>query len=116
MQSAAADPIEKALSQFFDQEMPKPWPLLQLPRAGSNAKLAGRAALRRSHMALAASLAMLVAGLGLASGMIRSTTPNAASLPARASHPSIPIRHTPPATTPHIDAKPPINSPAVSPR
>ena len=106
MPNAAANRADEMLREFFRREVPAPWPPLRLPVTVERSKSHSRRPLRRSHLALAASLAILLAGLGLASEMLRgsSSTPNA--LPAEAKKPGATIQHKPPATTPDKNVAP----------
>jgi hypothetical protein len=58
------DDLDGLLSAFYQSEMPSPWPQLKLPASVS--VLPNRPAfwqrIKRSHLALAASVALLIAG------------------------------------------------------
>jgi len=58
------DDLDGLLSAFYQSEMPSPWPELELPAAVSALpnRLAFWQRIKRSHLALAASVALLIAG------------------------------------------------------
>ena len=63
----AADHPDELLREFFRRELPNPWPPLRLPAdTVPSSASKPRGVSRRSYAALAASVAILIAGLGLA--------------------------------------------------
>ena len=58
------DDLDALLSAFYQSEMPSPWPELELPASVSVLpnQLAFWQRIKRSHVALAASVALLIAG------------------------------------------------------
>jgi hypothetical protein len=58
------EPIDEVLRTFFRQEMPRPWPVAPLPpaRPAPFPSSPRKARLIRSHLALAASVAILIGG------------------------------------------------------
>ena len=106
MPNAAADHADGLLREFFHRELPDPWPPLGLPVTEERPKPLQRRALRRSHLALAASIVILLAGLGLASELLRGGPVVPKALPAEAKKPGTTIQHKPPATTPDKSVAP----------
>jgi hypothetical protein len=91
------DDLDELLSAFFQAETPSPWPELEVPAHVSvlPARLAFWQRLKRSHLALAASVALLVAGSLLFAG--KSPT---SRLPATPEIPEIGSRSKEPAFDP----------------
>ena len=58
----AADDLDDVLRAFFRAQLPNPWPAAPLPAASATRRGTRRSVLRRSRLALAASVALLVAG------------------------------------------------------
>lgn len=67
--------IDGVLSAFFKSEMPDPWPELRLP-AARPMRNRGWVPQVRSRFALAAAVALLVAGAMLLGGSFRSVQPS----------------------------------------
>ena len=71
------DDIEGLLREFYRAEMPHPWPAVTVPDeapARGPRLMPARRSLFRSRLALAASVALLVVGLGLLSGSFTQLT------------------------------------------
>lgn len=66
-----AGPVDRVLRDFYRQEMPAPWPALQLSETPSPAR-PRLWSLGRSYLSLAASLLLLVGGLATASAVLRN--------------------------------------------
>jgi hypothetical protein len=66
------DDLDGLLSAFYQAQMPSPWPPLQLPLATAlpPTRLVFWQRVKRSHLALAASVAILVLGQALFSGKL----------------------------------------------
>jgi hypothetical protein len=66
------DDLDGLLSAFYQAQMPSPWPSLQLPvsTALPPSRLVFWQRVKRSHLALAASVAILVFGQALFSGKL----------------------------------------------
>jgi hypothetical protein len=80
------DDLDELLSAYYQAEMPSPWPSLELPAHVSvlPTRLVFRQRIKRSHLALAASVALLIGGTLLFAGK----SPNY-RLPATADLPEI---------------------------
>jgi hypothetical protein len=107
--SRFGDEIDVRLRQFFQAEMPDPWPKLTLPQEPSAALVPARWrgwTLLRSRLALAASVGLLVGGHVLLSNSFRgddrtratsAKDPVVAGKPDRSgSHPARPVPSTVP--------------------
>jgi hypothetical protein len=78
------DDLDEALFAFFRSEMPRPWPQLQLPDGAPPSRPAVRPApapsprpwFRRPRFALAASVALLVAGSAVMSAALTPPAPS----------------------------------------
>jgi hypothetical protein len=68
----SGDDLDGLLRAFFRAEMPHPWPELEAPAFTSfpSTRLAFWRGIKRSHLALAASVALLIAGSLLFSGKL----------------------------------------------
>jgi hypothetical protein len=70
--SSGGDGLDRLLRAFFRAELPDPWPAFEAPADEPPALLplrpAGRASLFRSRLALAASVALLLAGPWMLAG------------------------------------------------
>jgi hypothetical protein len=73
------DDIDRLLADFFRGEVPDPWPTLRAPVV-TPVRRKGRSPLRAGRLALAASIAALVAGGWLLSGRMPNVPPNVGSL------------------------------------
>jgi hypothetical protein len=68
----SGDDLDGLLRAFFRAEMPHPWPELEPPAYTTvpSSRLAFWRGIKRSHLALAASVALLIAGAMLFSGKV----------------------------------------------
>jgi hypothetical protein len=75
--SPEGDEVDQLLRAFYRAEMPDPWPSFEAPAQAPTvlpfpARHARRSIFVRSRLALAASVALLIGGLGFLSGKFRS--------------------------------------------
>jgi hypothetical protein len=77
--SGGSDDIDRQLATFFRGEVPHPWPALAAP-ANSTMPFQRAAAASHGRMALAASIAVLLAGGWFLSGRLPTPVPTSGSL------------------------------------
>jgi hypothetical protein len=107
---ASPHAVDETLRRYFAAEMPSPWP--PAPRVVAHVEplpSARRAGLGRSHFALAASLLILAAGMGLCRDLNPDPTRGRSADETEAVGP--PSAHRPASLRPH---RPPSTRPATA--
>lgn len=98
--------LDALLRDFYRHEMPHPWPAPRLQLAEDRPKVSPVRSLRRSHLALAASVLILIGGVGVGGGLLNTQPGDLGDGPLPGKADKRDKRDQPAAPAPPMDVQP----------